>query len=497
MQISRRSLRVSVAVAIFVGLALPSAAAAGSATVSGKIQGANHYTLLEFARAGSTIPVVLNASGTFSVPADRGSTLQLIGPTGIYFGPLMLAHHGGKGWDVLTGKSLNLGRITLHRGYASPTKMPSLASVKTSKWFHVTRAGAPLGAGHLGFIPLAHHSAKTHHSARIADASSPGSNTTPGTTTPGPGSTSGPGGAGSSQTLPPGGDPDQDGVPTAFNAGSAVPGETASENTTDAAAGAGEGHMTSLGASLDGSVNADAPGVTAAEVSQQVQDSLGIEFGLDQTQIPAGTTAVSVDCSSLSYCAGITVAGPTFGASEQAVGSIWNGVIPQSNTGGYQINLRPNAPLAAIQPGDTFLLNYQTPSGVVQVPTSLTTMFVTGPAVASIGTGDGSAAASSPETITYPTDDTTLGTVNNPVMLKGDSLAVSWWRPQRATFPGESGTYMDLGNLHYGLGLSGTSSGCAESDYSGLSPTLSLDTTPGVYTQQQPLADSAADSARR
>jgi hypothetical protein len=465
-----------VAVALSTGLTFPSAAAATvSATVSGHIQHASHYTLLELAPDGRTITVVLNTSGTFRIRAERGSTLQLIQPNGIYFGPLMLAHQAGKGWDVLTGKSLKLGKIALHSGYASPRKMPALASVKTSTWFHVTATGSPLGAGHLGFIPLAPSARATRREhAHTADA-------------PGPGN---------AQTLPPGGDPTQDGIPTAFNAGSAVPGETAAENPQQAAQGAGGDYMTQLNALLQGSVNADAANVTAAEVSQQAQSSLGIDFGLDSNQVPAGTRSVSVDCSALSYCSGITVAGPSFSSAEQTPGSIWNGVIPANQNSGFQINLKPNAPLSAIQPGDTFLINYHTATGVVQVPTSLTTMFVTVPALAAIGQGYGTDAASSVQPINYPTGDTTLGTIDNPVMMTGDSISVSFWRPQRAAFPGETGPYMDLGHLHYGLPISGSSGtiGCAESDFSNLSPTLSLDPTPGVYTQMQPLLDSSADA---
>jgi hypothetical protein len=482
MNLPERSRTVLVAVALITGLALPSAAAA-SATVSGKVRGADRFTMLELAQDGRTISVVLGAGGAFRVPARRGSTLQLIKPNGIYFGPLLLAHKAGKGWDALTGKSLKLGAIALHNGYASPLKMPALARVKTSTWFHVTADGSPLGAGHLGFIPLTAHQApatrqaRAQARARAADA-------------PGPSNV---------QTLPPGGDPDQDGVPTAFNAGSAVPGEPAAENAQAAAEGAGGGHMTQMNAMLEGSVNADAPDVTAAEVSQQVQNTLGIDFGLDSSQAPAGTQSVSVDCGALSYCSGITVAGPSFSSGEQAVGSIWNGVIPpsQNSPGTFSINVKPNAPLSAIQPGDTFMINYQTATGVVQVPTSLTTMFVTVPALAAIGQGDGAEAASSMQSIDYPADDTTLGTVDNPVMMTGDSIHVSFWRPQRAAFPGETGPYMDLGHLHYGLPISGSSGniGCAESDFSDLSPTLSLDTTPGVYTQMQPLLDSADDAA--
>jgi hypothetical protein len=473
MQIPSGSRSVLVAVALTAGLAVPSAATA-SPTVSGKIRGANHYTLLELAKEGGTKSVVLHTRGTFRVRAHRDSTLQLISPNGVYFGPVVLAHQRGKGWDALTGKSLRLGTITLHKGYAAPIKMPPLAKVETSTWFHVTAAGSPLGAGHLGFIPLSHRTPATRQARAHSDGA----------------------GASGPQTLPPGGDPTQDGIPTAFNAGSAVPGETAAENPQDAAKGAGGGYMTSLNAQLQGSVNVDAANVTAAEVSQQAQNSFGIEFGLQSNQVPAGTQSASVDCSSLSYCSGITVLGPSFNSDEQAPGSIWNGAIPASQNSGFQINLKPNAPLSAIQPGDTFLINYQTTSGVVQVPTSLTTMFVTVPALAAIGEGDGPAASSSMQPISYPTDNTTLGTIDNPVMMTGDSIHVSFWRPQRAAFPGETGPYMDLGHLHYGLPVSGSSGsiGCAESDYSDLSPTLSLDPTPGVYTQMQPLLDSSADA---
>jgi len=84
-------------------------------------------------------------------------------------------------------------------------------------------------------------------------------------------------------------------------------------------------------------------------------------------------------------------------------------------------------------------------------------------------------------------------------MFGGDVMDLSFYRPQRAAFPGESGPYVDMGQLHYGIAVAtnGGSAQCPASDYSDLSSTLSF-AAPSqntFYDAAFPLADSAADAA--
>jgi hypothetical protein len=126
----------------------------------------------------------------------------------------------------------------------------------------------------------------------------------------------------------------------------------------------------------------------------------------------------------------------------------------------------------------------------------LTLYFASVPAVSSIATGIG--AGASPQTIAYPASQDVYGSPQNPVMLSGDSLNLSFWRPQRAAFPGEAGPYVDMGHLHYGVGIAvpDGSDSCPAGDFSELSSTLSDAPSSGnsFYDASYPLVDSAADA---
>lgn len=225
--------------------------------------------------------------------------------------------------------------------------------------------------------------------------------------------------------------------------------------------------------------------------------ALGLDFGLQDPSL-GSIQSVSIDCGALTYCSTATVQADAGNVLPH--GSTWNGEIPSGNSPGmFQIALQLHTTPSAIQPGDTYQIEYHTATGVVTVPSELTLYFATVPAVASIGEGSGAAAAADPQPIAYPAGSDVYGSVNNPVMLSGDSLNLSFWRPQRAAFPGEAGRYLDMGHLHYGVGLAvpnGTDS-CATSDFSDLSSTLSDAPSTGesMYDASYPLIDNAADAA--
>jgi hypothetical protein len=486
MKPTRRALKVLVVLApgaALCALSLASIAGATAPSITGKIRGAKHYTLLALAPSGSSSVIKLSSDGSFRVPAHRGWTLQLLAPSSHYFGPIVLRHKGTRGWEALSGESAVLGTITLRKGYAAPKRQASSRATDTSKWLHVSASGAPTGAGNLGLIPRK----RKPGGAKVADASQP-----PGSGTPAP---SGPG-SGPGSTLQGGEDPDQDGIPTAFDADATGAGEPNQENAQASNGGAGGGIFTQVGTAIAGSVNLDAGTFSSEEMAQFIHKALGLDLGLQDPAL--GTIkSVSVNCGTLTYCATATVAADS--GNVLAHGSVWNGEVPPGNSPGmFQIALQLNTTPSEIQPGDTYQIQYATATETVVVPAELTLYFASVPAVSSIGTGTGAAAASSPQTITYPTSQDVYGSPQNPVMLSGDSLNLSFWRPQRAAFPGEAGSYVDMGHLHYGVGIavpSGTDS-CPAGDFSELSSTLSDAPSSGnsLYDASYPLVDSAADA---
>jgi hypothetical protein len=492
MKSTGRALKVLAALVLasaLCALSLASIAGATAPSITGKIRGANGYTLLALAPNGASTVIKLSPDGSFRIPAHRGWTLQLLAPSSHYFGPIVLRHKGTRGWEALSGESAAFGTIVLRKGYATPKRQASSRATDTPKWLHVSASGAPTGAGNLGLIPR-----KRKPGAKLADASG---SQPPGSGAPSPsGPGSGPGSAQAS-TLQGGEDPDQDGIPTAFDADATGAGEPNQENAQASNGGAGGGIFTQLGSTIADSVNLDAGTFSSEEMTQFIHKALGLDLGLQDPSL--GTIkSVSVNCGALTYCATATVAADA--GNVLAHGSLWNGEIPPGNSPGlFQIALQLSTTPSEIQPGDTYQIQYTTATETVVVPAELTLYFASVPAVASIGTGTGAAAASSPQAISYPASQDAYGTPQNPVMLDGDSLNLSFWRPQRAAFPGETGSYVDMGHLHYGVGVAvpnGTDN-CPASDFSELSSTLS-DTPPSaadsMYDASYPLVDSAADA---
>ena len=465
-------------------------ASAATPRVTGRIAGADHYTLLELAPNGRTGVVKLGRRGAFSLPDHRGWTLQLLSPDSHYFGPIVLSQKSTKGWEGLSGRAVALGKVTLRHGYAAPKTPAPPAAVLASAWLHVTASGPPIGAGNLGLV-LAKRKASRMRTALEAQSPPNGSPST------GPGTGTGSQNGGPSSALQPGADPDQDGIPTTFDADAIGSGEPNQENTQASDDGTGGGIFTQVGGPIAGSVNLDAGVFSSADVAGYLAQALGLNFGL-QDRALGSIQSVSVDCGALTYCSTATVQADA--GNVLAHGSTWTGEVPAGNSPGmFQIALQLHTTPSAIQPGDTYEIDYHTAAGVVPVPSELTLYFATGPAVASIGEGTGAAAAADPQPIAYPAGPDVYGSADNPVMLNGDSLNLSFWRPQRAAFPGEAGPYLDMGHLHYGVGLAvpnGTDN-CAASDFSDLSSTLgdAPSTGESMYDASYPLIDNASDAA--
>jgi hypothetical protein len=453
-------------------------AVARAATVSGTIAGGQGYTVLALAAAGQSAAAKIKGSGAFSlkVPGSR-ATLQLIRPNGAYFGPVVLRMAGRKALLGLSSRGGRLGKIRLKSGYAA-AKAPRKA-VSPNGAIRTTRSGAPLGASNLGFVQM-----NRKGKARIAAA-----------------------GSGASD---PGGDPDGDGIPSAFdaddNGNKTLDGVDPATARTSTA-----GLFSDVQVMMSRSVNANAGGISTAQVDAFVKNNTSLNFYLDSHYARgAAISSADVDCGTLAYCRpgdGYATIGDGGNSPTGVQDQKWitldtnhdgfpdvpvNSGGDQSHGAVHSIEIKPNATTADLHAGDLYQIRFTTPGGVIAVPTALSLYFVSSPALESYNGGAGTA------TIRYPANDSTAGSDQNPLMMSGDKITLTFWRPQRAGL-GSEPQFVDMGHLRYGIPVSvdNRELGCGASRYTGLSPTLSP--APGasadIYNQLFPLQDSADDAA--
>jgi hypothetical protein len=446
-------------------LLAPAAAQAATPPTTGTVAGAKGWTVLALAPDGRAASVRTSAAGTFRLVAAKGTTLQLVRPSGAYFGPVALGRpHGGRVSVALSGRGGALGRIVLRKGFAGAPKADA-RSVAKGTGVHADRHGAPVGAGHLGLVAA--------HGARARAAA-----------------------AGPAAGL----DPDADGIPSPMDAdddGDGVP------DSVDSSSGeAGAGLFSEVQVLMENSLNANATGASPAAIDAFVRQYLALDFWLDGHQAKgAKINAVDVDCLGLTYCRGDGGTGTVSMSGNTAAGldgRTWSSLddngdgfpdVPASaqQPGVFSIQIHPSVPTAQIAPGDIFQVHYRTSAGDVVAPTALTLYFLTSTAAAAL---DG-------QPIAYPATPQTLGAHYNPVRLSGDSLRVELWRPQRAALPGETGDLVDQGHLHYGVPVQvdNREIGCGPEAYGALSPTLRATAGGDMGSRLFPLLDTADDAA--
>ena len=476
MRAEHGGMRRSLLLALTAAAILP--ASAPAATVSGSLEGGSGYTVIALASAGQSSKSAVTADGAFSLKVPgAGSTLQLVKPDGRYFGPVVLRRVGKKALMLLSAKAGRIGKVSLRSGYAV-AKAPRRSVSR--KGAIRTKHGAPLGAGNLGFVRMGRKGGK--HKARVA-AKSGGD---------------------------PGADPDGDGVPSTFDADDngnktldGVDPQTARASTA--------GLFSDVQVMMSRAVNANAGGISLAAVDEFVKNNTSLNFYLDpQYAHGAEITAVDVDCGTLAYCRpgdGYATMGdggnsPT-GVQDQKWVTYDNNHdgfpdVPLSSGGDqshgaiHSIEVKPNATTADLHAGDLYQVRFTTPGGVVTVPTALSLYYVSSPALAGYDGGAG------PATISYPATGSTPGSDQNPLMMSGDRIKLTFWRPQRAGL-GREANYVDMGHLRYGIPLQvgGRELGCGAGRYSGLSSTLAAvpGSGDGAYDQLFPLQDSADDAA--
>jgi hypothetical protein len=470
-----------------------------SVTISGTLAGRAGWSVLAISPRGPAKGARLTKAGAFklTLPAAdaKDATLQLVNSAGRYAGPVVLAVSKGKAHTALGGKTVVLGALTLRTGYARVTRKLPAGTVDVARWARADAAGKPDGAGRLGLVrakktgraSLHEFLATSTPDGRLAATAASGSGSGPGS----------------------GDDPDRDGVPSLFDADDNGNGTLDIVDPVSARSpGSNAGLFSTLYASFTSALNVNAGGVTQAQIDALIsgENTFNTIFYFDSGYVRGATVnSVDVDCYAVRYCARGTGSAVIGGLSESApslpVGTPWVDYSPNGSglpnlenirTGTWAMSVQPRVTTTQIHPGDAFAVNFRTSGGVVTVPTSLSAYFVTTPAISRWTNGTDTV------DVTYPVADGQTGVLDVP----GGQLGLNLWRPQRASIPGsgETGAFVDMGRLHYGLTVSmpGTEVGCG-GYYSGLSGGLRNDYPAGGSSDPAlrlfPLTDTATDAA--
>ncbi|TMA52855.1 MAG: hypothetical protein E6J75_16140, partial [Deltaproteobacteria bacterium] len=124
--------------------------------IRGRIRGGKGYVIVGTSVSGHGVSQTLGAAEKFTLKfpgtSGRGATLQLLAPTGRYFGPVVLQRKGGTAFLSLSGKPANLGEVVLHEGWAAPVHAAPKKAVDRTRTTQLGADGAPLGAGRLGVV---------------------------------------------------------------------------------------------------------------------------------------------------------------------------------------------------------------------------------------------------------------------------------------------------------------------------------------------------------
>lgn len=493
MSVSPSMVRRAAQLAALTLLALfPSApaAAARTAPVSGLVEGGSGMTLIALARDGSATARELGSRGSFRVRAARGTTLQLVRESGAYLGPVVLKADGRHAYEALSGHAARLGAIELRRAYAIVRKPPA-GAVDTTRRSRANGRGKPAGAGRLGFV---RGTPKRAAAGTRSNAS---------------------GASGAS-----GADPDGDGIPSAIDADDN--GNLTLDSVDTASSAGGGGLFSTLYLPLSEALNANAAGVTRSQIDRLIsgENVFNLIFYLDEGRFGGRTVnGAHVDCFELVYCRrgdGTAILGGVAESSPSLPrGSLWvdyntdgsgypnlERIARQDGNTAWVASVQPRVTTSDIRPGDTYDVVFDVAGTPVSIPAALSPYFVTSPAPASYSTGGATT------TVSYPVAPGTPGSSQSePIAMESGQLTLSFWRPQRAGIAGaESGPYMDMGRLSYGVipSIPGASEeiGC-QGHYSNLSPTLedaapsSDETADALWPLEDRARDAAPDAANQ
>jgi hypothetical protein len=467
---------------------------------------------------------------------DSKLTVQLISKHGVYAGPVVFSSTATRA-IVGIKAGTNLGNITVvaSKGYAHVTRKLAAKSLDGGRWAYA-KQGVPIGNGkNLGLVLSKSKGSAVGAGRDPARIGIPNefNIALPGTRV--------------LKSLSPGAKA-QRAVMTARSAISAVacppppaalpPGCTPGGGPSNSSASASVSPWSSqLFLPIEQTINADAAGITKAEIDATLQAKLDLLL----TQVPSGNL-VELNCNGLSFCSrggsgqaqmeGLsqTSSGPQLsafgyyqltafpsGSLDGASGfgelvgpDVPHGLLGSDPGGGQEFNLDPRATSSQIGSGDVATELVTNNGTTTQVPLTIGFVFNTVPALASYSDSAGGSG-----TLSYP-DVTGAGTVQHPLLVAagadGDVVVrFTVLRPQRTGVAGAGeSAFEDIGHLGYtiGFGNGGPAGGaglhlvntlggsCSTGSYSGLAASLSLGSGGGGFgpvSGTSWLTDSSAD----
>jgi hypothetical protein len=421
--------RVSIwLLALGICLCGPASAFAKPAPIVGKLSKPG-YTVIALGYNGKAVS---SRSRSFRiVPGEAKVTLQLRSADGRYAGPVVV---GGTGSKVVVGvkAGAQLGTIRVQSGYAKLAKAVAAKAVDRRRTAQA-RKGVPLGTGrNFGLVRSAKQSA-----------------------------------AGAGRDM------DLDGVPDTLDIdanGNLVLNNEESGTGSRARAAQTGGSQTfsvfsQIGARLDGSVNANAAGVSDAAVDALVQGSTSpptfqpIGMFLDFHVLDG--EQVELDCGGLTYCSNGGTGrvrppdgrdpGPSFPSCCDPDGDGFGTMTSTPGPGGPEMVLYPIATAAQIRSGDLMIQRVTTGGVETEVPGTLNFVFNTTPALTSWTSSGGQSGS-----VSYPVSRGAPGTTENPFPVGAGPdgkvvVTMTFWRPQRRAIEGagEGTGFIDLGHLRW------------------------------------------------
>ena len=473
-------------------VALP--AVAQTVTVTGTLKKANGYTLALLNTDGSSKTVKLNSKGTFTfskvkLSGLRGSSLQLIGSDGRFFGPIVLGKSGSKVSISFSGKTKNkkniidLRTVALKTGYAIvPSDFDTTAYTKPS--VKADAKGKPLGAGTLGMKVTSARSLMTNYASIRAN---------------------------------PGQDSDADGIVNSVDADDNNNGVL---DSADPASAGSDTPYVSINFDFRKTLNAHVRDGLSADVIDAVVSGENVFTSTFFISLPQNSTVDGgyIMCSdALTYCRRTTPLGYSSGVSESSndyrapMSSLLNTQgfprLEQINLNGNKVlvlSMQPRVGRDIFRPGDTYRVVLT--SGTREVTSRTFTLppyFVSVPALKEY-TANGVTTQVDYNSVS-PSSGSIDGISNGqPIVLGADGLlTLSFWRPQREAAHASEAGYYDFGALKYGVVISNAQATCAgfysspSSDLTEISNALGQGGSPFANqgAEMTPLVDAQQDSS--
>jgi hypothetical protein len=493
---------------IFNALALPvllstafffsAEATAQSVTVDGVLSGKAGYTVYLVEKGGKTSSSVVKSNGRFSFSRVtrarlKGASLQMSDADGQYAGPIVLGGAGSKVATTFSGKLANakqkkisLGKITLNPGYGALAKKAAKAlGAVVGKRTAKALAGKPIGAGELGLVNTG---SRANVRAFVAGMATDA-----------------------------GGDEDQDGIPSAFDADD--DGDLILDSSDPDSAGSDVPYTTMV-LDIRSALNAHVRGgLTDAAIDATIGGEnlfvLATFISLPPEQSGGATGGHIVCDDALTYCRPNTPLGYSSGVSESS-DAFRRPLAELLTSAGYprmeKINslqaivaaIQPRVGRGQFRPGDVYeAVVTSNTADITRKTFTVAPYFVSGPALKSYDAGAGEV------TVDYNSVDANSGSVpgtspGDPIVLPPSGLlTMTFWRPQRAAIRSDESGYYDWGNLNYGVTVGDVQATCAGL-FSNVSSELVADTTPfgtgdSIFFNQganpAPYRDSTGDRA--